>query len=430
MRDFLRVYGVLIALVIVGLVIAMRYMAPPPPRSLTFASGAAGGAYAVNAAAYAEDLAARDVEVEVIPSEGSASNLDLLKSGRADAAIVQTGLADLLGSEGLRSLGAVYFEPIWVFHRSDLGISGLGDLAGLRVAIGPEGSGARLLATELLEDFGVGDAAFEAVALGGADAAAALEAGDADAAILVSGVGAEWVARLIASPEVRLLPMTRAPALSRRHPHLDQVTLHAGVIDPAEDVPAEDVPLITPAAQIVVREDLHPAIQALLIEAAFRVNGGGSLLSDPGRFPDPQLTDIPLSEEASRYYRNGPTVLRRLFPFGVANFLERAWVLAIPLITLLVPVVRAAPPLYRWRIRRKIYVWYHNLRELESEGRQATSAQERNMVRAKLAELQSETGNVDVPLSYTDDLYRLRAHIRFVAELIDRLAAEDKHARV
>ena len=52
------------------------------------------------------------------------------------------------------------------------------------------------------------------------------------------------------------------------------------------------------------------------------------MLADPGRFPTPALSDIPLAEEADRYYRKGPTFLRSVFPYSVANFLERAWVLA------------------------------------------------------------------------------------------------------
>ncbi|MBI1339469.1 TAXI family TRAP transporter solute-binding subunit [bacterium] len=430
MRDFLRVYGVLIAVVLIALLVAMRFMAPAPPKSIVFAGGAEGGAYAANADAYSTRLKEQGVAVEVLTSEGSVANLDLLKSGRADVGIVQTGLADDLGAEGLRSLGAIYFEPMWVFLRSDLGVGDLSDLAGLKIAIGPEGAGGRVLATSLLEEAGVGSTTYEPVPLAGAQAAEALERGDIDAAVIVSGPSADWVRRLIADPAIRLMPMSRGRAIVRRHPHLDEVTLFAGVVDLADDLPREDVVLIAPSAQLVVREALHPALQALLIETAFGVNGGGTLLSDPGRFPDPKLVDIPLSDEAERYYQNGPTFLRRIFPFAVANFLERAWVLAIPLLTLLFPLVRAAPPLYRWRIRRKIYVWYRDLRALETEGRAATTPAERNAVREKLAELQGETGEVEVPLSYTDDLYRLRAHISFVAALVDKLAAENKHARV
>ena len=148
---------------------------------------------------------------------------------------------------------------------------------------------------------------------------------------------------------------------------------------------------------------------------------GGTLLSEPGVFPSPNRTNLPLSEEAARYYEKGPSFLRSMFPFGVANFLERAWVLAIPLLTLVFPLVKAAPPLYRWRTRRKIYIWYKDLRTLEDRGRAAHTIQERDNVIHELQALQAEVGNVEVPESYTDELYRLRSHILFVSQLMQRL---------
>jgi TRAP transporter TAXI family solute receptor len=430
MKDFLRVWAAPILIIVLGIVVALMFMAPPPPKKVVIAGGAEGGAYASAAQRYAEALRAQDVEVEVLTTGGSVDNLGKLKAKQADIGLVQTGIAAGQGAQGVNSIGAVFYEPLWIFHRANAAMSGLQDAAGKRVAIGPEGSGVRVLAGLLLAEAGVPAEGFTADPRAGAAAAAALKAGEIDVALVVSGATAPWIADLIADPDIRLMPMQEAHALSRRHPYLDEVTLFRGVVDLAKILPKEDVLLIAPAAQLAVREDLHPAIQSLLLEAAFREHGGGSILSDAGRFPNPQLSDIPVSDEAARYYKGGPTFLRSIFPYSVANFLERAWVLAIPLITLLIPAVRAAPPLYRWRIRRKIYIWYNNLRDLEAEGRAATTPEQRTEVRSKLADLQAQTGEVQVPLSYTDDLYRLRSHIRFVAELVDKLAAQDKYARV
>ena len=430
LRSFLRIYGAPIVIIVLGLVVAFMFMAPAPPKRITIAGGAAGGAYAATADAYAKTLRSFDIEVDVLESAGSVDNLARVKSGQADVGIVQTGLASDLGQEGVRSLGAAFYEPLWVFHRSTVRVDDLRDTAGRRVAIGPEGSGVRVLATLLLEEAGVTANEYTAVPLAGQAAAAALQKGEIDVALVVSGPTAPWLASLVGDPSIQLLSMREAHALARRHPYLDEVTLYRGVLDLAAILPREDVMLIAPVAQIVVREDLHPAIQSLLIEAALAAHGGGSLLSDPGRFPTPQLSDIAISDEAKRYYDSGPSFLRRIFPYSVANFLERAWVLAIPLVTLIIPLIRAAPPLYRWRIRRKIYVWYKDLRDLESAGRTAQTSEERMEVRAKLADLQEETGKVEVPVSYTDDLYRLRAHIRFVAELVDKLSAQERHARI
>lgn len=430
MKQFLRFYGAPIAIVLLGLLVAFLFMAPAPPKKVVIAGGAAGGAYAATAESYARALREQGVEVDVLNTAGSVDNLAKIKNKQADIGIIQTGLAADFGSDSVRSLGAVFYEPLWVFHRTTAPIEDLQDIAGRRVAIGPEGSGVRALATLLLTEAGVTPDKYTASPLAGQEAAAALKAGEIDAALVVSGPTTDWIADLIADRNIALLSMREAHALARRHPYLDEVTLYRGVVDLAAILPKDDVTLIAPAAQIAVREDLHPAIQSLLIEAAFREHAGGSLLSDPGRFPTSELSDIAISDEAERYYKNGPSFLRRIFPYSVANFLERAWVLAIPLITLLIPLIRAAPPLYRWRIRRKIYVWYNDLRELEAAGRAAETAEERTEVRAKLADLQAETGNVEVPVSYTDDLYRLRAHIRFVAELVDKLSAQERHARI
>ncbi|HBH44374.1 MAG TPA: TRAP transporter substrate-binding protein, partial [Hyphomonas atlantica] len=213
-------------------------------------------------------------------------------------------------------------------------------------------------------------------------------------------------------------PFERAPALARRHEALSDIILLRGVVDIGEDIPAADVPLVAPVAQLVVRKDLHPAIEALLIDAATSIHSEGTLLAPAGHYPDPDLIDLPITDQARRYYQNGPSFLRRYFSFDVANFLERAWVLAIPLLTLLFPLVRVAPPIYRWRVRRKIYVWYEDLRTLEERGRAADRDDQRDQVLEELEALQAEIGAVEVPLSYTDDLYRLRSHVEFVKQLV------------
>lgn len=420
-RDVLKWLGPLGIVVILGFVAAYFVMGPPPPKSVTIAGGSAGGAYALTAEGLADSLEAEDVSATVLSTAGSIDNVRRLISGEAEIGIVQTGLMEDGSGEGLRSIGAVFYEPLWVFVRGEAELNDLRDLAGMNVAAGAEGSGSRALVDLLLGEVGLGAGDLTISALGGADGARALKRGEVDALVAVSGASAEWIHDLVADPAIQLVSLDRAPAFTRRHPYLDTVTLYAGVIDPAAGLPRRDIQMLAPAAEIVVREDLHPAIQSLLIEAAFARYSSGSIFAAPGAFPTPDLADVELSDEARRYYKDGPTFLRRLFPFDVANFLERAWVLAIPLLTLAYPLVKAAPPVYRWRIRRKIYVWYSDLRDLEREARAAKTKEERAEVRQKLAELQAETGEVEVPLSYNDNLYHLRNHIRFVSGLVDGL---------
>ncbi|MEL6323278.1 MAG: TAXI family TRAP transporter solute-binding subunit [Pseudomonadota bacterium] len=421
MRDFLRVYWPFMAIAFIGLIIALRFVEPAPPRSIAFAAGTPGGAYYAFAQRYQRLLEEKGVRVDLIETAGSVENLKLVAEGDADIGLVQGGIASPETDGDLRSLGGLFLEPFWVFVREGVEAETFGDLKSARLAIGQPGSGTRALSIEIKSEWGADWEGQSSLPLSAAEAKAALLSGEIDAAVYVASVESPIVQDLLTADGIRVVPFAKAGALSRRAPALAPITLLKGVLDIGGDIPTEDTPLIAPVAQIVAHRDTHPAIQAVLLEAADAIHSDGTLLSAAGRFPDPLLTDLPMSSEAKRFFDRGPSVLRRWFSFGMANFLERAWVLAIPLLTLLIPLARAAPPIYRWQVRRRIYVWYSDLRELETEGRQASSADARAIVIDKLARLQEDVGRVDVPLSYTDDLYRLRNHIEFVENLLTKL---------
>ena len=419
LRDFLKVYWPLVVVAFAGVLLALVLMDPAPPKTIRFAAGSPGGAYHAFAERYQRLLAEEGVEVVLVETQGSIDNLRLLDDSEVDVGLVQGGLSTVSDEEELRSIGGLFPEPFLVFVRNDVPVDTLGDLHDARMAVGGTGSGTRMLALELEADYGGEWDETSRLPLSGNAAADALLSGSLDAAAFSASVEASYVDRLLNSPDVvRLLPFDRAPALVRRHEALSDIVLLRGVVDIGKNLPATDIPLVAPVAQLVVRKDLHPAIEALLIDAATAIHSQGTLLAPAGEYPDPDLIDLPISEQARRYYKDGPSFLRRYFSFDVANFLDRAWVLAIPLLTLLFPLVRVAPPIYRWRVRRKIYVWYEDLRALEERGRSTDNKAERDKVQEELETLQAEIGAVEVPLSYTDDLYRLRSHVEFVKQLV------------
>jgi len=417
-KDFWKIYGPLIALAILGFVFALSAMDPAPPQSIRFAAGAPGGAYYTYAERYKRLLEEQGVEVELVETAGSIDNLRLLEEGAVDAALVQGAIAQPEDAARLRSIGGLFEEPLWVFVRNGHPADSFDDLRGARLSIGAEGSGTRALGLELQRAYGGVWPPDSRRALSTIDAQAALFADEVDAVAFSASPNASYVQALLRAPEVRLLPFERAEAIARREEGLSAVTLIRGVVDIGADIPASDVPLVAAIAQLTVRRDIHPAIEAVLLDTAMLIHAEGSVFSRPGRFPSLADADLPVSRQVTRVYQNGPSFLRRYFPFGVANFLDRAWVLAIPLLTLAFPLVRAAPPLYRWRVRRKIYVWYKDLRVLEERGRALPAGQARAEIEAALESLQVEVGKLEVPLSYTDDLYRLRSHIEFVKQLL------------
>lgn len=414
------------ALILLILFVALaRLIDPAPPNRVRMATGFPGGAYAASGARFAERLARDGITVELVESSGSGENFALLTAPDSDIdfAILQGGVGvGEPGSENLVSLAGIFLEPVWVFVREGAAVSDLRGLAGMRIAAGGDGSGTRALVNELLAENGV----LERVSflpLSGDDAASALLEGRADAAIYVSAPDRPYVERLLRSPRARLMSFDRADAYGRRHRYLSALTLPQGVISLTDDVPGADTTLIAPAAALVAREDLHPAIQELLVEAAAEIYRQGDILSEPGAFPSRDLVPFALSEQAMRYFeRGGPGFLQRNLPFWAANLIERLWVLIIPLATLLYPLVQAAPPIYRWQVRRRITIWYRDLRRLEREGVAAGSPEELERVRGELSRILAEVGRLEVPLPYNDDVYRLRGHIRLVDDIVSGAA--------
>ncbi len=422
MKDALKVYGPLAVAILLLLIITMRLIAPPPPTEIKFAAGGVDGRYYAMAQDYAEALGEHGIEVEILETAGSVENYQLLLDGEADVALLQGGIASQADRESVQSLGGMFAEPFWIFVRNDLNASDFGDLHTLTVAAGPDGSGTRAMTQRLQAEWGGTWAPLSPFS--GSAAANALIAGDVDAAVFTASVDASYVQRLLRAESASLIGVRRANGLAMRDPALAKVTLYEGVVDMDRNIPSRDVSLIAAIAQLGVHKDLHPALQAVLLEAAEPIHGVGTMITPGGTYPDAAQTDLDLSSEARRYYRKGPTFLRRYFSFGWANFMERAWVFLIPLITLMIPLVQMAPPVYRWRIRRKIYVWYNDLHELERRGFDAETDEGRASVLSDIQALQHEVGQVEVPVSYNDELYHLRSHINFVEALIARQAAQ------
>lgn len=426
MSDYLKVYGPILLLIAAGFVVAYQFVNPAPPRTLTLATGSPEGAYYAYGQRYREILARDGIAVTLVESAGTVENLALLEgtaggtSRPVDLAFVQSGIGDPAKSPHLVALASLYHEPLWLFVRSDVPVARLTALAGRRIAVGPEGSGTRQVALTLLAANGIaaGDADGTVLSdLGGAKAAAALTAGEVDAAVFVTAKYSPLLSDLMAQPGIRLLSFERAGAYQRRFRYLAAVTLPEGAIDLAADLPAEDHVLLSPLATLVARDDVHPALIDLMLRAATEIHGGPSLFEEPGEFPSPHNVDFPLSPGAERYFKSGLPFLHRVLPFWAATLVERLWVMALPALTLLIPLLRIAPPTYRWQVRRRIIRWYVDLRRLEADLQRAAEADDWTALRDLLSDverLQVEIGRVSVPLSYADNLYNLRLHTEFV----------------
>jgi hypothetical protein len=328
--------------------------------------------------------------------------------------------------DGLISLGSVSYEPLAVFYRSARPIHRLSQLDGKRLAIGAEGSGTRVLALSLLNANGIESGGTTALLnLSGEDAARALTEHKIDAAFLMGDSATPPVMRkLLRTPGIRLFNFTQAEAYARRFRYLTRLELPMGVLDLGKNSPAQRLYLIAPTVELVARDNLHPAISDLLIEAAREVHGGATLLQRAGEFPAPLEREFQISNDAARYYKSGKSFVYRNLPFWVASLADLAVVILVPIVVLLLPGLRLVPSLYRWRIKSRIYRWYGALIGLERDALTNSAPEEREEMLKRLDGTEDGVNNMKVPLAFADQFYVLREHIRFVRDRLTNSAVK------
>jgi len=423
-RLFRANIGFILAAILLA-VATLLLIDPAPPRELTLATGQPGGAYHAFGERLARALAARGITLHLRTTRGSMENLELLheNSPEVTIALVQTGLPQHY-EKSLTALGSLFYEPFWVFTRSDRpALQSLRELRGWRVAVGVEGSGTLPVAMQVLEVNGTlapTDKPALPIRIGGPEAAAALREGTVDAACFVGAPGGELLQSLLRDPTLRFHGLRRERAYQTAFPTLATLTLGEGQLDLAANLPAEPRVLLAATVCLVVNRSFHPGLTPAVLEAASEVLREGGPLERPGAFPSEGPTDHPLLAEAAHYHKHGPPLLMRYLPFWVATLTYRAIILMVPLLALLIPLFRLAPPLYQWRTRRRIFRWYAHLREVDEHLAAGASAETVQRDLDRLHALHDEILRVRVPHSYADELYDLHLHIEWVIRRLER----------
>ena len=340
------------AIAFAALYVAYRLVDPLPPRHLVIAAGAAGSGYDHLAKRYARILARHGVDLEIRNSAGAVGDLNLLRdpASGVQAAFTTFGFTESSDVDVLFSLGGIFDAAIFVFYRNAEPITMFAQLRGKRVAIGAPGTAVRLLMLDVLKATGALDDSMELVDLDYAQSIDALIAGTVDAAIVPEMASVE---RTLATPGIRLMNVAQAEAIAKTVPGLKHVVLWRGLVDLGRDIPGTDVNLLAARNRVLVRKELHPALQYLLLGAMREIHSAPGPFNRLGEFPAEQPNDQPLSATAEAFYRSGPLFWQRYTSFWVSSLVNRIVFFVIPVIAAMIPLVGFALSLYRWlRLRR------------------------------------------------------------------------------
>ncbi len=425
LRDFIVTAGPPLLILLALCFIAYRLIDPAPPRQVTISTGQENSAYEEFARKYAAVLAKQGIQLNLKSSQGSYENLQRLNNPQSgiDIAFVQSGSTDQAEAahKGLMSLGSLFTEPVWLFIRDKKNVSQLNQLKRMRINVGPEGSGVPQLFRKLLSVNGIEPEDLTLGTLENIPATIQLLEGRIDGMVFSSAPDAPLIQMLLQTPGIKLFDFAQAEAYTRRFPFLTHVVLPRGIVDLGRDLPPKDYHLIAPTATLVAREDLHPALIDLFVQAASEVHGGAGWFRKQGEFPTASYTEIPVAPDAEKFYKDGPPFLQRYMPFWLANVFERMWVVIVALGALLIPLSRIVPPLYVWKVRSRVYRWYGQLRTVEQAIEEVPSDKRSEVYSAQLTrlnEIEDRVNQISIPLSFAEELYGLRSHINFVRKRI------------
>jgi len=423
-RQAVWLYVVAGALILIAVVATIAWLGPLPPKVVTMSTGTAGSDFDQFGREYQAILKRAGVQLRLVPSAGSVENLARLNDPRSGVAVAfaQGGLTTEAKSPDLESLGTVFYQPFWLFVRRGISLARPEDLRGKRVAAGPDGSGTQVMAKKFLSLNGIDESTLQIVPLPATEAGEALTRGEIDAAAMVASWDTPIVHRLLASPDINIVGAPRADAYVALDPYLTKLVLPTGVGDLASNRPPNDVTLVATQASLIVRKDLHPAVQYLLLEAATEIHSGAGLFRKAGEFPAPAPVDLPISKDARQFYKSGSPFLQRYLPYGLAVLASRLLLLLIPVIGVAYPLLRMAPALYGWSMRRRIFRLYGELKYIETELENARAIPAADLL-TQLQRLEERANRLQLPFAFAPFLYQLRNHIALVRARIQAVAS-------
>jgi len=406
---------------IVGIVsLILIYLFPAPPSKVTMATAFKGSSFEYYGRQYREIFARSNVDLELLPTSGAAENMKLLQDPRSgvDFSLMVSGVSDGKHAPGLLSLGTVYNNPYWIFYSSNEPFDRLSQLMGKRIAVGPEGSGTRSSAVQILGKGGVNSETATFLPFAGTAAVEAINDGKVDAIWILGAPDATAVKSLLQNPKVRIMSFPTAEAFTRIFPDLARMVLPQGVIDIYRNIPPNDVQLIGSTTRVLVRGDLHPEIVQLLLQTMVEVHGGSNIFQRVGEFPNGTDVEYPVAPAAIDFYKNGPSFMQRHLPLWLSVHAQRAIAVLVTAIALGLPMFRFLPTAYNWLTRRRLFHWYAQLKALEASFNDSLTDKHLAEKQAEIERIEEAVSHISFPLTFSDQLYQLRSHIDIVRRKI------------
>jgi TRAP transporter TAXI family solute receptor len=291
-----------------------------PSGTITFSTGTPTGVYqkygTLLQGAIAKDMPR--VDVRLLNSDGSQENVRRVATGKADFTIAAADavetyiLANKPGADRLRGCARLYDDYVHLVVPRSSSVRSVADLRGRKVAVGPSGSGVRLIANHVLQAAGLDPQKdIKPLADGIGTMPDLLKQHKIDAFFWSGGLPTSAVLKLSKSFDIRLVPIGSG-LIKKLHEQGGASRYYRAAVMPADAYPkaqlGSSVQTLAVANFLITREDADPKLTEELtrtviasrdhigakVHAAQLVDLRTAIYTDP----------LPLHEGARRYYRS------------------------------------------------------------------------------------------------------------------------------
>jgi TRAP transporter TAXI family solute receptor len=409
-KDFFKIWFPILLIIGAIFYFSAQFIKPEADKVLNIATGRSGGSYYEYAMRYKKLLQEYDIKVKIIETAGSLETLKLLKEHKVDIGFVQGGTVDIEVYKDLESIASIYYEPLWLFmKKSDNPIKYISQLQSKRVSIGEEESGTSALVVQIAEanELKADTTTIENLSL--LDSYKALKKSKLDAFFSVISADSPLILNLLKDTTIEAVSLKRIKAYEKNFSYLKGLTIYEGSLDLINNLPKNDIHLLSTTATLAVHKDVDDTLVRLFTKVVKYENRRAD------GFPSLEYLELPINAQAKKYMLKGDSILEKFFPYWIASNLDRLKIMIIPLLTLLIPLFKGFLPLYRWRIRSKIYKWY---KQLDYHGQRWERYDKKNLADGikELETLQKEVKDVNVPLPYMSEYYMLTTHVDFILQ--------------
>ncbi len=323
--------GVKTAVFFAALLLLMVLVAWIDPRPslrhvrISMLSGSTTGNYHANVEKLAAEVARRHGRVRNVESAGSVENVQRLIGG-ADTCNLQFGLVQegVVFPEGheLELLGRLpHPESLIVLGRDVAGVRSPQDLKGLRIGIGPVGSGTEQMMRQLLMP--LADLELEVSAQAFDAQLDMLERGELDLAATVVDDEARWLADAVTKRHLDILQLPDVASLSRRLPFTRVGVIEAGQIDYVHKLPRQDKQVLQLDTLIVGNGCASNGVTQGLLTAVAAISPTFVRYNKD----QANLSGLPLATVAVNFFEDGgPDLLGRYAPWAVDIMPLPTWI--------------------------------------------------------------------------------------------------------